>query len=178
MRFNNDGEIDAWPAPRNDNRNRDCFLFCAFTGDTVEVLPSDRFSVDGIITVGRTAADESSLTGEPVLVPKGPGDFVRAGTVSAGDGSIIRVKATATGAESVLASVIALVEDAQVGLKLGMLVIGWFGKQAYRPCLKERVMVNDGAQSVSIPGPRWLLASMDCRSACNFCGPARGLLVP
>lgn len=83
-------------------------------GDTVEVLPSDRFSVDGVVLTGRTAADESSLTGEPAPVPKSPGDSVRAGTSSAGDGGAVRVRATATGAQSVLGSVIALVEDAQV----------------------------------------------------------------
>lgn len=53
-------------------------------------------------------------TGEPIPVPKGPGDAVRAGTLSTGDGGAVRVRATATGAQSVLASVIALVEDAQV----------------------------------------------------------------
>ncbi|CAM9092214.1 unnamed protein product, partial [Hapterophycus canaliculatus] len=82
-------------------------------GDTVEVLPGDRFSVDGLILEGRTAADESSLTGEPTLMPKGPGDLVRAGTLSAGDGGAIKMTATATASHSVLASVIALVEDAQ-----------------------------------------------------------------
>ncbi|CAM9270208.1 unnamed protein product, partial [Laminaria digitata] len=82
-------------------------------GDTVEVLPSDRFPVDGVVLTGRTAADESSLTGEPAPVPKSPGDSVRAGTSSAGDGGAVRVRATATGAQSVLGSVIALVEDAQ-----------------------------------------------------------------
>lgn len=80
----------------------------------MEVLPSDRFPVDGFIVSGFTAADESSLTGEAVPIPKGPGDFVKAGTSSAGDGGAVRVRATATGAQSVLASVIALVEDAQV----------------------------------------------------------------
>lgn len=90
----------------------------------MEVLPSDRFSVDGVVLTGRTAADESSLTGEPALVPKGPGDSVRAGTSSAGDGGAVRVRATATGAQSVLGSVIALVEDAQVCFHvLGLLLL-------------------------------------------------------
>ena len=40
----------------------------ALAGDTVEVLPSDRFPVDGVILDGRTAADESSLTGVCVCV--------------------------------------------------------------------------------------------------------------
>ena len=86
----------------------------AVAGDSVEVLPSDRFSVDGVILSGRTAADESSLTGEPAPVPKGPGDWVRAGTSNVGDGGAVRVRTTAMGAQSVLGSVIALVEDAQV----------------------------------------------------------------
>lgn len=96
-------------------------------GDTVEILPGDRFSVDGVIITGCTAADESSLTGEPIPVPKGPGDAVRAGTSSAGDGGAVRVKATATGARSVLASVIALVEDAQVGLRTMCVCVCYVG---------------------------------------------------
>ncbi|CAM9854028.1 unnamed protein product [Ectocarpus sp. 13 AM-2016] len=96
-----------------DGRVKDVPASRVRVGDTVEVLPSDRFSVDGVILEGRTAADESSLTGEPIPVPKGPGDAVRAGTLSTGDGGAVRVRATATGAQSVLASVIALVEDAQ-----------------------------------------------------------------
>lgn len=83
-------------------------------GDTVQVLPSDKFPVDGVISSGFTATDESSLTGEAAPVPKGPGDIVRAGTVSMGDGEAVNVRVTATGAQSVLASMIALVEDSQV----------------------------------------------------------------
>lgn len=86
-------------------------------GDVVEVLPGDRFSVDGVIIAGFTAADESSITGEATPVPKGPGDVVLAGTCSAADGGAVTVKTTATGAKSVMASVIALVEDAQVRLR-------------------------------------------------------------
>ncbi|CAM9545229.1 unnamed protein product, partial [Scytosiphon promiscuus] len=82
-------------------------------GDTVEILPGDRFPVDGLLVEGQTAADESSLTGEPTPVPKGPGDVVRAGTLSATDGGAVRITATATASRSMLASVIALVEDAQ-----------------------------------------------------------------
>lgn len=82
-------------------------------GDTVEVLPTDRFPVDGQIISGVTAVDESSLTGEAAPIPKAPGDSVRAGTSSVGDGAAVRVRATATGADSVLSSIIALVEDAQ-----------------------------------------------------------------
>ncbi|CAB1111114.1 unnamed protein product [Ectocarpus sp. CCAP 1310/34] len=96
-----------------DGRVKDIPASRVRVGDTVEVLPSDRFSVDGVILEGQTAADESSLTGEPIPVPKGPGDAVRAGTLSTGDGGAVRVRATATGMQSVLASVIALVEDAQ-----------------------------------------------------------------
>lgn len=82
------------------------------------MLPGDRFSVDGVVVNGRTAANESSLTGESIPVPKGPGDAVRAGTLSAVDGSAVRVRVAATGARSVLGTVIALVEDAQVSFSL------------------------------------------------------------
>ncbi|CAM9995277.1 unnamed protein product, partial [Discosporangium mesarthrocarpum] len=82
-------------------------------GDTVEILPGDRVPVDGVVTTGRTAVDESSLTGEPLPQPKAPGASMRAGTVNVVEGGVVRVRTTAAGRDSVLASVISLVEDAQ-----------------------------------------------------------------
>lgn len=54
--------------PRLENPQANLRLAGALAGDTVEVLPSDRFPVDGVILDGRTAADESSLTGVCVCV--------------------------------------------------------------------------------------------------------------
>ena len=82
-------------------------------GDIVRVLPGERFPADGELLLGETQADESMLTGEAMPVPKRPGDRITGGSLN-GEGSVeIRVKAV--GAQSVLAHIIALVQDAQAG---------------------------------------------------------------
>ena len=82
-------------------------------GDLVVLRPGDRFPADGRITEGHSQADESMLTGEPLPVDKSPGDSVTGGSVN-GSGRLL-VAVTATGAETVLARVVRLVEDAQAG---------------------------------------------------------------
>jgi Cu+-exporting ATPase len=81
--------------------------------DLVIVRPGERFPVDGVIAEGRTHADESMVTGESLPVAKAEGDRVTGGAVN-GEGAVV-VEATAVGAESVLARIIRLVEDAQAG---------------------------------------------------------------
>ncbi len=80
-------------------------------GDRVRVLPGERFAADGTVRSGQTQADESMLTGEAMPVPKQPGDFVTGGAIN-GEGSV-EVEVRAIGAQSVLARIIALVQDAQ-----------------------------------------------------------------
>jgi Cu+-exporting ATPase len=79
--------------------------------DEVIVLAGERIPVDGEVTEGRSHADESLLTGEPLPVAKGPGDRVTGGAVNA-EGRLV-VRTTAIGAETALARIIRLVEDAQ-----------------------------------------------------------------
>ncbi len=80
-------------------------------GDVVMVRPGERLPVDGLILEGRSHADESLVTGESLPVAKQPGDKVIGGAIN-GDG-LIAVRTTAVGAESTLARIIRLVEDAQ-----------------------------------------------------------------
>ncbi len=82
-------------------------------GDVIRVLPGERFAADGELLLGHTQADESMLTGEAMPVPKQPGDAVTGGSLN-GEGSV-EVKVRAVGAQSVLAHIIALVQDAQAG---------------------------------------------------------------
>jgi len=80
-------------------------------GDLVRVRPGERLPVDGVVTEGRSAVDESLITGESLPVPKGEGEVVTGGAVN-GDG-LLTLRCTALGAESRLARIARLVEQAQ-----------------------------------------------------------------
>ncbi|AGW14704.1 heavy metal translocating P-type ATPase [Megalodesulfovibrio gigas] len=80
-------------------------------GDVLLVKSGERVPVDGEIVAGEAALDESMLTGESLPVTKGVGDAVAGGTVSV-QGSL-RMRATRVGEETVLARIIALVQEAQ-----------------------------------------------------------------
>ncbi|MGE5361274.1 MAG: heavy metal translocating P-type ATPase [Bacteroidales bacterium] len=80
-------------------------------GDIVMVRPGERIPVDGQVVSGRTTVDESMLTGESMPVEKGPGASVVGASINK-NGSIT-FRATRVGADTVLARIITLVEDAQ-----------------------------------------------------------------
>ena len=80
-------------------------------GDLVLVRPGEKVPVDGIIRDGRSALDESMLTGESLPVEKGPGDEVIGATLNK-TGSF-KFEATKVGRETALAQIIRLVEQAQ-----------------------------------------------------------------
>ena len=80
-------------------------------GDRLVVRPGERIPVDGQVLEGETQVDESMLTGEPLPVPRGLGAALTGGSIN-GEGRIV-MQVTAVGAETVLARIIRLVEDAQ-----------------------------------------------------------------
>src|SRR5215217_1656641 len=80
-------------------------------GDTVVLRPGDKVPVDGEVTEGETSIDEALVTGESVPVMKRPGDAVIAGSINR-SGSI-RFRATAVGADTTLAQIVDLVQQAQ-----------------------------------------------------------------
>jgi Cu+-exporting ATPase len=80
-------------------------------GDRLAVRPGERVPADARVVEGQSEVDESMLTGEPLPVAKGPGDALTGGAVN-GDGRMV-IEVRAIGAESVLARIIRLVEDAQ-----------------------------------------------------------------
>jgi Cu+-exporting ATPase len=80
-------------------------------GDLVVVRPGEKVPVDGEVTEGSTAIDESMLTGESIPVEKGPGDAVIGATLNR-TGSVT-FRATRVGKDTVLAQIIRLVEQAQ-----------------------------------------------------------------
>jgi Cu+-exporting ATPase len=80
-------------------------------GDRVLVKPGERFPVDGEVIEGQSHADEALISGESLPIPKQPGDKVTGGAIN-GEGRLL-VSTQALGAETVLARIIRLVEDAQ-----------------------------------------------------------------
>jgi Cu+-exporting ATPase len=80
-------------------------------GDLVVVRPGERLPVDGIVVEGRSAVDESMLTGESLPVDKGPGDEVVGATIN--EQGLLKFEATRVGAQTALAQIIRLVEEAQ-----------------------------------------------------------------
>ena len=80
-------------------------------GDIIVVKPGAKIPVDGIVTEGQSAVDESMLTGESMPVDKKAGDHVYGATINAN--GVIRFKAEKVGGETALAQIIKLVEDAQ-----------------------------------------------------------------
>ena len=84
-------------------------------GDLVQVRPGERIPVDGAVSDGRSYVDESMITGEPVPVLKETGAEVVSGTINTTGAFTFR--ATKVGADTVLAQIIRMVEQAQ-GAKL------------------------------------------------------------
>jgi P-type Cu2+ transporter len=80
-------------------------------GDLLLVRPGAKVAVDGIVEEGESDVDESMVTGESLPVRKRPGDEVIGGTINS-DGTL-RVRATRVGADTALAQIVQLVQEAQ-----------------------------------------------------------------
>lgn len=143
-------------------------------GDTLLVRPGDRIPVDGTVTKGQSAVDESALTGESLPVEKSVGGRVFAGSVN-GSG-VLDIVATATRAQSSLSGVIQLVGEAAASKapvsRLADRVAGVF----------VPVVVLLAAATAAV----WLAAGADIQEALSFaisvlvisCPCALGLATP
>ena len=80
-------------------------------GALFRVRPGETIALDGVVTAGHSAVDESMLTGEPLPVERGVGDQVTGGTLNGGAALVVKV--TAIAGESVLAHLQRLVDEAQ-----------------------------------------------------------------
>ncbi|MCP4314750.1 MAG: copper-translocating P-type ATPase [Hyphomicrobiales bacterium] len=80
-------------------------------GDQLRVRPGDRIPVDGIVVNGRSAVDESMITGEPVAVEKASGDGLTGGTLNK-NGSLV-MAAQRVGSETTLSQIVDMVSSAQ-----------------------------------------------------------------
>ncbi|MDZ7601036.1 MAG: heavy metal translocating P-type ATPase, partial [Hoeflea sp.] len=98
---------------RRDGKSVEMDVSDVVLGDIVEVRPGERVPVDGEVVEGESYVDESMITGEPVPVGKGAGATVVGGTIN--QTGAFAFRATAVGADTMLAQIIRMVEEAQGG---------------------------------------------------------------
>jgi P-type Cu+ transporter len=100
---------------RRDGEAVEVPIGAVLVGDVIEVRPGEKIAVDGEVVEGASFVDESMITGEPVPVEKAAGAQVVGGTLNTR--GALTFRATRVGADTVLAQIIRMVEQAQ-GAKL------------------------------------------------------------
>jgi Cu+-exporting ATPase len=96
---------------RPDDSEEDVPLSEVIVGDRLRVRPGEKVPVDGAVLEGRSAVDESMISGEPIPAEKAQGARVIGGTVN-GTGSLV-VRAERVGSETLLAQIVRMVSEAQ-----------------------------------------------------------------
>jgi Cu+-exporting ATPase len=94
-----------------DGSEHDVPITAVHPGQRLRIRPGEKIPADGIVLEGRSAVDESMLSGEPLPVEKGPGDRLVCGTVN-GQGSLL-MQVEHVGTETLLAQIVRLVVAAQ-----------------------------------------------------------------
>ncbi len=96
---------------RADGTEEDVALTQVHTGDSLRVRPGEKVPVDGVVTEGSSAVDESMLTGEPLPVSKRVGDKVIGATMNTSGALVMRSERV--GSSTVLAQIVQMVAQAQ-----------------------------------------------------------------
>ncbi len=113
---------------RADGSEEDIPLEQVQPGDILRVRPGEKVPVDGVVTDGNSAVDESMVTGEPIPVEKTRGEKLIGATVN-GTGSLL-MRAEKVGADTLLAQIVRMVSEAQRSRapiqKLADVVAGYF----------------------------------------------------
>lgn len=113
---------------RDDGREDDIPLERVIQGDRLRVRPGEKVPVDGTVVEGRSAVDESMITGEPIPAAKTAGDKVTGGTLN-GTGSFT-MRAERVGKDTLLSQIVNMVAEAQRSRapiqSLADRVSGWF----------------------------------------------------
>ncbi len=111
-----------------DGHDSEVAIEAIAVGDRLRVRPGEKVPVDGVLLEGRSAVDESNITGEPMPVTKETGARVIGGTVN-GSGTFV-MRAERVGADTMLARIVKLVAEAQRSRapiqRLADVVAGWF----------------------------------------------------
>ena len=150
-------------------------------GDTLAVRPGEQIPVDGEIVSGNTDVDESALTGESMPAEKSPGDAVLTGALNGTGGFIMR--ATRVGADTTLARVIRLVEEAQGSAapvqRLADRVSAWFVPAVGLIALAAAVIWLFVGPAPALSGAAWQYAMLTLVAVFIIACPcALGLATP
>ncbi|MEJ5349802.1 MAG: heavy metal translocating P-type ATPase [Desulfosoma sp.] len=145
-------------------------------GDFLRIRPGERIPVDGEVLEGSSAVDESMLTGESLPVDKMPGARVFAGTVN-GFGALM-VRAIRVGAETSLARIIQLVEEAQ-GSKAPIQRLADRVAAVFVPVVVGIAVITFVVWALVVPGMDWGRAVLNFVSVLIIACPcAMGLATP
>ncbi|MCP4876659.1 MAG: heavy metal translocating P-type ATPase [Gammaproteobacteria bacterium] len=113
---------------RDGGHEEDIPLDQVMPGDILRIRPGEKVPVDGVVTTGNSAVDESMVTGESIPVEKSDGDILIGATVN-GTGSLL-MRAEKVGADTLLAQIVTMVSEAQRSRapiqKLADVVAGYF----------------------------------------------------
>jgi Cu2+-exporting ATPase len=145
-------------------------------GDILKVKPGDKIPVDGRITKGQSALDESMITGEPIPVNKEEGDTVSSGTIN-GNQSFL-MKAEKVGSDTLLAQIIAMVNEASRSRapiqKLADTVSAYFV-----PVVVVTALITFAAWAIWGPEPAYVYALVNAIAVLIIACPcALGLATP
>ena len=145
-------------------------------GDLIRVRPGERVPVDGVVVEGRSAVDESMVTGEPMPVDKEADGAITGGTIN-GTGSLL-MRAERVGADTLLAQIVRMVSDAQRTRapiqRLADVISAYFV-----PAVVVTALLSFAAWSLWGPEPRFAFALLSAVAVLIIACPcALGLATP
>jgi P-type Cu+ transporter len=145
-------------------------------GDTIRIRPGEKVPVDGVVLDGRSAVDESMVTGEPIPIEKAPGAPVTGGTIN-GTGALT-MRAERVGNDTLLAQIVRMVSEAQRTRapiqRLADVIASWFV-----PAVVLVAVVAFAAWAIYGPEPRLALALLSAVAVLIIACPcALGLATP
>ncbi len=161
---------------RDDGTEEDVLLAHVHVGDVLRIRPGEKVPVDGTVTEGASAVDESMLTGEPVPVTKRVGDRVIGATLNTTGALVMRSERV--GAATVLAQIVQMVAQAQRSKapmqRMADVVAGYFVV-----AVVAIAVVTFVAWGVLGPEPRWVFGLINAVAVLIIACPcALGLATP
>jgi len=160
----------------SDGNEVDVAISEVVMGDRLRIRPGEKVPVDGSVVEGRSAVDESMVTGEPIPVEKTAGDKVVGGTIN-GTGSLV-MQAERVGSATLLAQIVKMVSEAQRTRapiqRLADRVASYFV-----PAVLAAALITFGCWAVFGPQPRYAHALVNAVAVLIIACPcALGLATP